>query len=132
MNIIANTLSIGGTVYNKSAARITGDKVGAENYAAWKSAMTVAHEKLYRYAKAVDDIAHGKTVDVAQAKTAGMNALQAILDLVGEINGRTIAKDEDMFCGFVKYAVAERTELVGNALYIKSQLDNAKARLKIP
>ena len=130
MNIIAQTLSIGGTVYNKSAARITGDKVGAENYAQWKSAMTTAHDKFYRYAKAVDDVAHGKTVDVAQAKTAGMNALQVILDLIGEINDHSIVKTEEMFCDVVKYAVAERTELVGHALLVKSQYDNAKARLK--
>ena len=130
MNIIAQTLTIGGTIYNKSAARITGDKVGAENYANWRTAMTIAQEKFYRYAKAVDDANHGKTADVAQAKTAGMNALQGILDLVGEINGHTITKTEEMFCDMVKYAVAERTELVGSALTIKSQLDNAKARLK--
>lgn len=130
MNIFAQTITVGGTIYNKSTARITGDKVGAENYATWKSAMAVAHSKFYDYAKAVDDSAKGRTVDVKQAKTEGMDALQEILNIIGEINGHTIVKDEELFGEFIKYAVKEKTELMGRAMTIKSQLDNAKAYLK--
>lgn len=130
MNIFASTLAIGGTIHNKSVARITGDKVGADNYVAWKSAMTTAHEKFYRYAHAVDSVAHGKTADVAGAKTAGMNAFQAILDIIGAINGFTIMKSEELFAEVVKYSVREATELSGEAFRVASVIKNLKAELK--
>jgi hypothetical protein len=130
MNIFAQTLVVGGTVYSKSAAKITGDKVGAENFVKWKSAMRIALDKFYGYKHAVDLVAHGKEADVAGAKTAAMNALQEILDLVGTINDHTIVKDEDLFQEFAKYAVAEKTELMGDALYAQSVLKNIKDELK--
>lgn len=130
MTIFASTLVVGATIHSKATARITGDKVGAENYAKWKSAMTVAHDKFYAYKYAVDRKARGKDADVTGAKTAAMNALQVILDLVGPINDFALVKDEEIFENFAHYAVAEKTELAGEAYYINSQIKNLKDELK--
>lgn len=130
MNIFAQTLAVGGTIYTKSVARITGDKVGAENYAKWKTAMANAHRTFYIYKKAVDDTLRGRTVNLDAARTQAMDTLQAILDLIGEINGFKLAKSQELLDEVAKYAVAEKTELVGEALTINSKLKFCKDCLK--
>lgn len=130
MNIFAQTLAVGGTIYTKSVARITGDKVGAENYAQWKNAMATAHRAFYIYKHAVDETLRGRTADTATATTNAMAALQIILDMVGEINGHKLAKSQELLDEVAKYAIAEKTELVGEALTINSKLKFCKDCLK--
>lgn len=130
LSIFASTIVAGGTIYNASTARITGDKVGAENYAAWKTAMTAAHEHFYRYEYAVDLFARGKEVDIKAAKNAGMDALKAVFALIGEVNGFTIKCSEELFAEVAKYAVRETTELVGEAFKIRSVVKNLEKELE--
>ena len=130
MNVFADALVVGGTIHSKSVARINGEKVGNENYAKWKFAMANVHEMFYRYEKAVDDVAHGKTADVEKARTAGMNAFQTILDMVGEINGKTLAKSAELFAVVARYAVTEKTELVGDAVDVKNRIAELEKALE--
>lgn len=130
MNIFAETLAVGGTIYNKNAARITGDKVGAENYAKWKIAMANAHRAFYIYKNVIDNTLRGRVVDKQTATANAFEALQNILDLIGEINGFKLAKSQELLDEVAKYAVTEKTELIGEAMTIKSKLDNCKSDLK--
>jgi hypothetical protein len=130
MNIFAQTLAVGGTIYTKSAARITGDKVGADNYAKWKITMEFAHRAFYGYKKAVDDMLRGREADVKLATDNAMTALQTVLDLIGEINGHKLVKSQELLDEVAKYAVGEKTELVGDAFTIASKLKNCNLCLK--
>ena len=130
MNIFAQTLAVGGTIYTKSVARITGDKVGAENYAQWKNAMAMAHKAFYIYKNFVDETLKGRTVNLTVATTNAMDALQNILNIIGEINGHKLVKSQELLNEVAKYAVADKTELVGEALTINSKLNFCKDRLK--
>lgn len=129
MNIFAQTLIANKTVAKKSAARITGDKVGLDNLTKWQSAMTTAQQAFYNYEKAVDDKVKGKGDCVESAKNAGMSALQTIFDLVGKVNGHAISKDDDLFAKLAKTAIYLKTELKGEALTIQSQLKNLDKEL---
>ena len=130
MTVFAQQLIIGGTTYSKSAARINGGNVGPENYALWNKHMSAAHEAFYRYEKAIDDLAHGKTVDLKPIRDAGMDAFKTILDDIGVINGFRLHRDPEIFADIVKYSIRETTEFVGEAMTVKSQLKNLADELK--
>lgn len=130
MSIFAETLAVGGTIYSKTKARITGDKVGAENYARWTSALQKAHRNFYEYKRAVDNSIRGRKVDLKTATDNAYDALQAILDLIGEVNGFKLEKSAELLDEVSKYAVAEKVALIGEALTIKSRIDCIKAELK--
>jgi hypothetical protein len=130
MSIFAETLAVGGTIYSKSAARITGDKVGADNYAIWKSKLEYAQECFYKYKRVLGLKIRNPELDITPETTNAFNALQNILDLIGEINGFKLEKSEELLSELAKYAVVETTELIGEAFTIKSELDNCNDDLK--
>ena len=127
--IIHATLEVNFT--KKSASAITGDQLGAETFASWKSAVEACRRAFYKYEEA-KHIAAGMgkdgTIDKAISDNA-FDALQAILDLVGEVNGHPIVKNQSLLDELAVKAVSEKEPLAGRALTVKSQLDNAKARL---
>ena len=129
MNIFAETLALGGTIYSKSAAKITGDKVGAENFANWKTAMQTAHQAFYTYKKDCNDLVKGYKVDTEPARQKAWDALCAILDMVGDINGHALTRDNVLLNEVVGYAVREKTLLMGNALFQDSVVKNLKHEL---
>lgn len=129
-SVFADALITGLSVFNKKAARIDGGKVGVANYEKWHEAMQVAHGAFYDYKHAVDQQAKGKKVDVEAKKNEGMKALQAILDLVGTVNGFTVKKNEDIFADLSVTAVKAKTDLKGRALLIDSKLKIVRKELR--
>ena len=128
--IIHATLEVNFT--KKSASAITGDQLGADIFASWKSAVENCRRAFYKYEEAkhiAAGLGENGTVD-KDITSAAFNALQAVLDLVGEVNGHPIVKNQSLLDELAVKAVSEKEPLAGRALTIKSQLDNAKARLE--
>lgn len=110
---------------------INGGQVGPETFESWKNAMLVCHEHLYKYERA-KRIAAGMGKDGkidATLVTNAFNALQAVIDLVGEVNGFPIVKNQAMLDTLAPEAMKKSVALIGKALTLKSQLDNADKQL---
>lgn len=132
---IALALVQGTTIKNKTAARVTGDKVGLPTYTAWVNAVNSARLAFYRYQHIKDGNAireaHGKeSVDIEPAKQKAMEALQSILDVVGEVHGYKLRKSDAMLDLLAEKSKKDTDELAGEAMTVGSQVKNYKTQLK--
>lgn len=123
--IFADALIHNATIKTRKSAMINGGQVGVENYAKWKTVTHNAYELFYKYQFACMHSAVTNDVNPADT-TKAMNALQELLDLIGEVNGHKIIKSVDMLVIVSKYAMRDKEDLIGEALAVKSQLDNYK------
>ena len=122
MNIYAEALTLNHTVKAHKNATINGGQIGVDNFAKWDVAVSAAREAFYTYQKECID----RSIDhaVKANTTNAYNALQAILDLIGEVNGRKLIKSEEMLVAVSRHAIKEKEELIGKAALVNSQLKN--------
>ena len=126
-NIIVETLKVNFTKKSKSA--MTGDQLGAENFANWVTAVENCRREFYKYECAKHKAA-GMGKDATVDASGAFNALQTVLNIIGEVNGHAIAKNQSMLDVLSVCTLNKTKPLAGEALTIKSQLDNAKKRLE--
>lgn len=134
-SIIAQALAQGLTIKNKTAARVTGDKVGIETYTAWVSAAESARLAFYAYWFAKDYnaklIANGKEAkDIEPQKDAAHKALATLLSIIGEVNGHPLHKSQEMLDTILTCSVKEKDFLTGEAELVASQIKNYKKQLR--
>ena len=129
---IANALVDNMTVSNSSKAKLTAEVVGVEEFASWKFAETMAYEALYRYAVARRHAANKGENAVVDAKVISnaMNAIQLMLDCIGEVNGHTVCKNQAMLDLLANCVIAAKKPLAGEALKQDSIVKNFRAQLK--
>ena len=129
---IASALVDNMTVSNSSKAKLTAEVVGVEEFASWKFAETVAYEALYRYAAARHNVAHeGESARVDSKLTSNaMQAIQLMLDCIGEVNGYTICKNQAMLDVLAGCVIAAKKPLAGEALKQDSIVKNYRSQLK--
>ena len=129
---IASALVDNMTVSNSSKAKLTAEVVGVEEFASWKFAETVAYEALYRYAAARHNVAHeGESARVdSKLISNAMQAIQLMLDCIGEVNGYAICKNQAMLDVLAGCAIAAKKPLAGEAFKQDSIVKNFRAQLK--
>lgn len=129
---IASALVDNMTVSNSSKAKLTAEVVGVEDFASWKFAETMAYEALYRYAAARHNVAHeGESARVDSKLTSNaMQAIQLMLDCIGEVNGYAICKNQAMLDVLAGCAIAAKKPLAGEALKQDSIVKNYRSQLK--
>lgn len=129
---IVNALMDNMTVSNSSKAKLTTEVVGVEEFASWKFAETMAYEALYRYAVARHSAANKGENAVVDAKiiSNAMNAIQLMLDCIGEVNGHAVCKNQAMLDVLANCAIAAKKPLAGEALKQDSIVKNFRAQLK--
>jgi len=132
MNIIAQALVRNSTIANNKEATINGGQVGIDTYATWKTALENAHRNFYKYECATIIASIDPDKSTKDAKSEAFKSLQAILDLVGEVNGHALHKSEELLNNLSKYSILDRKQLTGNAEFINSQLKNLKAEFNKP
>lgn len=130
MTNIANALVYNSTIMNNKAATIDGGQVGVEDYGSWKTALENAHRDFYKYECAIITASINPEKSAKDATVQAFNALQAILDLVGEVNGHPVRKSADLLNVLAKYSMADKKERIGNAMLIQSQIKNLRAQLR--
>lgn len=126
MSIIRDTLGVNYTKKSKSA--ITGDQVGAENFAKWKVAVENCRKEFYKY-ECEKHKAASMGDKASVNATNAFNALQAILNIIGEVNGHALVKNQQMLDVLSTVTLSKTKPLAGDALNLASQLKNARARL---
>lgn len=125
-NIIKDTLAHNYTIKTNSA--MTGEQVGVETFAMWKTAVANCHREFYKYEcekHAMASKGEKGTVDATRA----FNALQTILDLVGDVNGHKIVKNQAMLDVLSVKTLAEKEPLAGQAETIYSELKIVRKQL---
>lgn len=129
---IANALVDNMTVSNSSKAKLTAEVVGVEEFASWKFAETMAYEALYRYAVARRYAANigGEAIVDAKVVSNAMNAIQLMLDCIGEVNGHTVCKNQSMLDLLASCVIVAKKPLAGEALKQDSIVKNYRAQLK--
>lgn len=130
MTNIANALAYNSTIMNNKAATIDGGQIGVEDYGSWKTALENAHRDFYKYECAIITASINPEKSAKDATVQAFNSLQAILDLVGEVNGHTIRKSVDLLNVLAKYSMVDKKERIGNAMLIQSQIKNLRAELR--
>lgn len=130
MTNIANALVYNSTIMNNKAATIDGGQVGVEDYGSWKTALENAHRDFYKYECAIITASINPEKSAKDATVQAFNSLQAILDLVGEVNGHPIRKSADLLNVLAKYSMVDKKERIGNAMLIQSQIKNLRAELR--
>lgn len=129
MNNIAKTLVKNITVKDKKSARVTGDFVGVDAYAEWKTAMESAHEKFYKYECAKISLANGTVTTIKNERQNAIDAFRVILNLVGEVNGVRLESSTESMDTISKYAIKDIERLAGRAMLLDSELKNLKKQL---
>lgn len=132
MNNLAKTLTYNATVFNNKEATVNGGQIGPEAYAIWKSTLENAWQKFYRYRYAMQLAIIDPNKTTKEAKSEAFDALQSILDLIGEVNGHAIYKSNELLDELSKHTLSGKKELIGNASYVQSQLKNLKAEFNKP
>lgn len=132
---IAMALIQGTTIRNKTAARVTGDKVGLTEYTAWTTALSNARMPFYKYAKALEDnaikSAHGEElIDMNPLKDAAKPVLRTLLTVIGEVHGYKLHGTDELLEYLCKTALKDTDVLIGEALTVASQVANYKTQLK--
>ena len=129
---IASALVDNMTVSNSSKAKLTAEVVGVEEFASWKFAETIAYEALYRYAAARHNVAHeGESARVdSKLISNAMQAIQMMLDCIGEVNGYAIGKNQAMLDVLAGCAIAAKKPLAGEAFKQDSIVKNYRNQLK--
>lgn len=132
MKTIANALMDSRTISNSSKAKLTSEVVGVEEFASWKFAESIAYEALYRYAAARHDAAFmGESASVdSKLTTNAMQAIQMMLDCIGEVNGHTVCKNQAMLDELAKCVNTDTKPLIGEALKQDSVVKNYRKQLK--
>ena len=123
--IFAETLTTNLTIKNHKNALLNGEAIGAENFAKWQFTLKCAYEAFYRYQSECFNLAKMGENSVPDATNA-FKELQAILDLVGEVNGHKIPKSMQLLNAISVHAIKTKEVYVGKAGLVKSQLDNYK------
>lgn len=129
MNNIAKTLVRNITIKDKKSSRVTGDFVGVEAYSDWKIAIEAAHEAFYKYESAKIKLGNGTINSIKDEKNKAVEAFKAIVDLVGEVNGVKLETSIEAMELVSKYAIRDTEEYAGQALFVKSELDNLRKQL---
>ena len=129
---IASAIMDNMTVSNSSKAKLTAEVVGVEEFASWKFAEIMAYEALYRYAAARHNVAHeGESARVdSKLISNAMQAIQLMLDCIGEVNGYAICKNQAMLDVLAGCAIAAKKPLAGEALKQDSIVKNYRSQLK--
>lgn len=132
MKTIANALMDNRTISNSSKAKLTAEIVGVEEFASWKFAESIAYEALYRYAVARHDTAFmGEAASVdSKLISNAMQAIQLMLDCIGEVNGHAVCKNQAMLDELVKCVNTDTKPLAGEALKQDSIVKNYRKQLK--
>ena len=125
--LIQATLATKYTVKNGSA--MTGADLGPALFAQWKNAVSVAHREFYKYECAKHHAAHHGEKGTVDA-TPAFNALQTILDLIGDINGHEIIKNQAMLDVLSVQTLSTKEPLAGQAELINSELKIVRNELK--
>lgn len=123
--IFAQTLITNLTIKNHKSSMLNGEAIGAENFAKWQFAMKCAYEAFYRYQSECFNLAK-KGEDATPDATNAFKELQAILNLIGEVNGHAIPKSMQLLNAVSQYAIKTKEVYVGKAGLVKSELDNYK------
>lgn len=129
MNNIAKTLVNNITIKDKKSARVTGDFVGVDTYAEWKSALETAHAAFYKYERAKISLANGTIASIKTEKNAAVDAFKAIIALIGEVNGVTLEASIEAMDTVSKYAIKDIERLAGHAMLLSSEINNLKKQL---
>lgn len=124
--IIKNTLAHNYTI--KSNPAITGEQIGIENFAQWKNAITNCHREFYRY-ECEKHKAAGMGDDGKVDPTRAFNTLQTILDLVGEVNGHKIVKNQAMLDVLSAHVITIKEPLAGHAWTLNEEKKALKKQL---
>lgn len=130
MNNIATALVYNSTIMHNKTATINGGQIGVEAFGVWKSAMENAHKSFYKYECAIISASINPEKSAKESTAEAMNSLQAILDLVGEVNGHAIVKSADLLNVLAKHSIVAKKERTGNAMLIASQLKNYRQELR--
>ena len=120
------------TVSNSSKAKLSAELVGVDEFSSWKFAETIAYEALYRYAAARHNVAHeGESASVDSKLTSNaMQAIQMMLDCIGEVNGHAVCKNQAMLDVLAGCVIAAKKPLAGEALKQDSIVKNYRNQLK--
>lgn len=129
MNNIAKTLVNNITVKDKKSARVTGDFVGVELYAAWKSAFETAHTNFYKYERAKIALANGTVATIKDERQHAVDSFKAIVTLIGEVNGVKLETSVEAMDTVSKYAIKDVERLAGRAMTLASEIKNLKKQL---
>jgi hypothetical protein len=119
------------TVSNSSKAKLSAELVGVDEFSSWKFAETIAYEALYRYAAARHNVAHeGESASVDSKLTSNaMQAIQMMLDCIGEVNGHAVCKNQAMLDVLAGCVIAAKKPLAGEALKQDSIVKNYRNQL---
>ena len=130
MKKISEVLTVNRTIVNNSAAKITSDKVGVDTFAEWSFAIKCAYESLYKFTEAQHTHAldNSKVIDKNIIDHA-YNAIQMLLDCIGEVNGHKLVKNESMLNELCKAVYQDKKVLIGDTLLQKSIVDNLRKEL---
>lgn len=125
-NMIQNTLAHNFTI--KTGSAMTGDQLGIETFGQWKSSVAKCHREFYKYECAKHNAAsQGDKANVDCTKA--FNALQEILDLVGDVNGHKVVKNREMLDVLAVKTHSDREPLAGRAETINSELKIVRKQL---
>ena len=125
---IYEAITAGTTVKTSSKARVSSAKVGVDAFASWRVAENVAFEAFYRYADTRRKAARGATIDKSITDNAFI-ALQSLLDLIGEVNGHKIIKNQNMLDAVAGAAMTIKKPLAGEAYTQQSIVNNLRAQV---
>lgn len=129
MNNIAKTLVKNITVKDKKSARVTGDYIGVDAYAEWKTALESAHEKFYKYERAKISLANGTVASIKTEKDNAVEAFKTVIALIGEVNGVKLETSIEAMDLVSKYAIKDVERLAGRAMTLASEIKNLKKQL---
>ena len=125
---IYEAITAGTTVKNSSKARVSSAKVGVDTFAAWRVAENVAFEAFYRYTDTRRKAARGESIDKSITDNAFI-ALQSLLDLIGEVNGHKIIKNQSMLDAVAGASMVTKKPLAGEAYTQQSIVNNLRAQV---
>lgn len=129
MNNIAKALARNTTIADKKTARVTGDYVGLDVYAEWRTALETAHVAFYHYERAKTSLLAGKVQSVKPEKESAIQAFRTIIALVGEVNGIKLDSSIETMESLSKYAIKDTEKLIGRAETIQSEIKNLNNQL---
>lgn len=124
--IIKSTLAHNYTI--KSNPAMTGEQVGIETFAQWKNAVATCHRDFYKY-ECDKHRAAGMGEEGAVDATKAFNSLQTILDLVGEVNGHKIVKNQAMLDVLSAHVITVKEPLAGMAWTLNEEKKSLKKEL---
>lgn len=126
---IREQLVINLTISNSSKSKLNEDTTN--EYSDFLFREKLAYEALYKYAVArVSTSRNGENAVVdSTIVTRAMNSIQDILDMIGEVNGHAIVKNQSMLDILANTAIVSKKVLAGDALTKASEVANYRKQL---